>query len=216
MHALNCMSAVDNNTNVLEILKEYTELLRVNISDVAKDRWPTQDPVFGTQADADDFTDEQLKASIIGNWIHESLTDAAQKQLCAELDFFEYVYSDGNSYFDGASCFNAIAELVDPDNGQLIDQVRTPLRELDVKDFDYSVIKILAEFKNLQTRVGELGGTYDIDDQYLDFWAYLKTVKKKGKKKNLLVMSDVNVNVIASVNVPEVIVYVSKLICGYV
>jgi hypothetical protein len=50
---------------------------------------------------------------------------------------------------------------------------------LDVRNFGYSVIKMLAEFKNLQTRLGELGGTYSEDEQFLDFWECLKTMKEK-------------------------------------
>jgi hypothetical protein len=38
---------------------------------------------------------------------------------------------------------------------------------------------MLAEFKNLKTRISELGGTYDADDQFLDFWECLKTMKEK-------------------------------------
>jgi hypothetical protein len=179
MHALNCMSATDDNGNACEILKEYTQLTRDNIEQAAEIRWPNLDPVFAHQEEADDYTDEQLKASTIGNWIHESLTEFAKKQLRAEQEFFECLDADGNPYFDGPSYFYAIAELVDPDNGQLIETVRTQLRELDVKDFGYSVIQMLAEFKNLQTRIGELGGTYDVDDQFLDFWACLRTMKEK-------------------------------------
>jgi hypothetical protein len=33
---------------------------------------------------------------------------------------------------------------------------------------------MLAEFKNLKRRIGELGGTYDTDDQFLDFWDAVK------------------------------------------
>jgi hypothetical protein len=120
-----------------------------------------------------------LKASTLGNWIHESLTEFAKRQLRAEQEFIEYSNSDGNPYYDGPSYFYAIAELVDPDNGQLIETVRTQLRDLNVKDFGFSIIQMLAEFKNLQTRIGELGGTYNVDDQFLDFWACLCTMQEK-------------------------------------
>jgi hypothetical protein len=179
IHALNCMSAEGDDTNVYEILKEYTQLTRENIQTAAVERWPLTDPTFLNQDEADNFTDEQLKASTLGNWIHESLTEFAKRQLRAEQEFIEYSDADGNPYYDGPSYFYAIAELVDPDNGQLIETVRTQLRDLNVKDFGFSVIQMLAEFKNLQTRIGELGGTYDVDDQFLDFWACLRTMQEK-------------------------------------
>ena len=97
----------------------------------------------------------------------------------AENDIIEVVDADGNQYYDGASYFYALADLVDPDNGQMIENVRKQIRVLDVKDFGFSIIKMLAEFKNLMTRIGELGGTYDDDDKFLDFWECLRTMKEK-------------------------------------
>ena len=142
MHALECMSVRDDGGNVCEVLKEYTKLTRDNVEAEAVNRWPNMDPPFNTQREADMFTDEQLKASTIGNWIHESLTDDAVKQLKADQAFFEVMDSDGNPYYDGASYFYAIAELVDPDNGHLIETVRKQLRTLNVRDFGFSVIKM--------------------------------------------------------------------------
>ena len=61
----------------------------------------------------------------------------------------------------------------------MIEKVREQIRVSDVKDFGFSIIKMLAEFKNLMTRIGELGGTYDDDDKFLDFWECLRTMKEK-------------------------------------
>ena len=179
MHALTCMAADDDMATACEVLKEYTRISRESITLARDERWPDTDPIFALQEDADDYTDEQLKVSTIGSYIHSSLTEDAQKQLKAESDFFEVKDADGNQYFDGASYFYTVADLVDPDNGQMIEKVREQLRSLDVKNFGYSVIKMLAEFNNLMTRIRELGGTYDDDDQFLDFWECLKSMKEK-------------------------------------
>ena len=48
IHALNCMSARDDNGNTYEILKEYTRLTRENIKTAALERWPYADPIFNT------------------------------------------------------------------------------------------------------------------------------------------------------------------------
>ena len=38
---------------------------------------------------------------------------------------------------------------------------------------------MLSEFKNLRSRVSELGGSYSEDDQFLDLWNCVKTMKEK-------------------------------------
>ena len=58
-----------------------------DIKDAVVEHWPDTGPVFATQGDANMFTDKQIKASTIGNYICESLTEAAQKQLKADQDF---------------------------------------------------------------------------------------------------------------------------------
>ena len=38
---------------------------------------------------------------------------------------------------------------------------------------------MLSEFKNLSTRIIELGGDYSTDDQFLDLWEATATMKEK-------------------------------------
>lgn len=179
MHANDIMQANDDKGNLKDILREYTLLNGENIGDAAAIRWPTTDPTFTTQRELDIHTDKQIKASVIGNYIHEALTDDAKNQLRADQNLFEVEDIDGSPYFDGPSYYWKIAELVDPDNGHLIENVRKQLRSLNVKDYGFSIIKMLADFKNLKRRISELGGTYDADDQFLDFWDAVKTMKEK-------------------------------------
>jgi hypothetical protein len=61
----------------------------------------------------------------------------------------------------------------------MIENVRKQLRTLDAKDFGFSIIKLLAEFKLLIQKIDELGGRYDEEDQFLDFWDCLKTMREK-------------------------------------
>ena len=74
-----------------------------------------------------------------------------------------------NPYFDGAYYFYAVVELIDPDNGKLIDNTHNKLCEFNAKSFGYIFIQILVDFKNLKTRIKILGGMYDVDDHFLDF-----------------------------------------------
>ena len=180
MHAMEVFSVVDLTANRWRYVPtEYTRVTGEDIENMRDVFWPQQLPNFQTQAEADQYTDNQLKASCIGSYIHESLTEAAQKQLKAQEDMFTVTDTEGNEYYDGPSYFFMLADVVDPDNAHMIENVQKRLRELNVKDYGYSVIKMLAEFKLLMQRIGELGGTYDEDDQFLDFWECLKTMKEK-------------------------------------
>ena len=180
MHAVEIFTVVDIAENEYRYLpKEYTRISNEDVENVRELRWPEFDPTFTTQDEADAFTDRQIKASCIGNYINESLTEAARKQLKAQEDFFLVKDVDGNEYFDGPAYFHVLSDVVDPDNAHMIENVRKRLRQLSAKDCGYSVIKMLAEFKLLKQRIDELGGTYDEDDQFLDFWDSLKTMKEK-------------------------------------
>lgn len=179
IHSKLPFQATDDTTKVCDVLTEYSRLTEANIITARDQRWPDIDPVFQTQAAADVFTDDQLKTSTVGNYINGSLTDNAKNQLRADQSFYEVKDSTGNIYFDGPSFFWKLADLVDPDNGHLIENVRKQLRTLSIKDFGYSIITMLAEFKNLKRKIAELGGTYDDDAQYLDFWDAIRTMKEK-------------------------------------
>ena len=182
MHAVPTFTIDDSTGTQCNLLTEYTKLVPDDLSYAKELRWPGKGQLPNTlitQEDYDKHTDEQIKSSTIGSYINESLTEEAKKQLRADIDFFQGEDNEGNVYFDGPSYFFKIADYVDPDNGHLIENVRMELRNLHVKDFGFSVIKMMAEFKRLRQRVNELGGTYDTDDQYLDFWASLKTMQEK-------------------------------------
>ena len=182
MHSESTFTIDDSGGNQCHVLKEYTKLVDSDVEYNRVLRWPGKGNIpntLTTQEDYDKFTDEQIKASTVGSYINESLTDEAKKQLRADTAIFEVEDDSGCKHFDGPTYFWKIAEFVDPDNGHLVENAREQLHVLNVKDFGYSVIKMLAEFKNLRTRVSELGGDYSDDDQYLDFWRCLKTMQEK-------------------------------------
>ena len=97
---------------------------------------------------------------MIGAYIHDSLNDESKRQLNAQSDLFKVKDLEGCVYFDGASYFHCISQLVDPDNGHLVSKVKKELRHMNAKDYGYNVKKMFAEFKNLTTRVTDLGGEY--------------------------------------------------------
>ena len=143
-------------------------------------RWPSMQPSsIVDQSKANKFTDSQIKVSVVGAYIHESLTEDAKEQLNADSDYFKVMDLEGNKYFDGPSYFHCIAILVDPDNGHLVAKTKMELRKLNAKEFNYDIKKMLVDFKNLKTRVSDLGGEYSRDEQFLDLWAAVNTMKEK-------------------------------------
>ena len=162
------------------VLKEYTSIPLARM-DVNRDaRWPDTTPTTVTnQEEANRFTDSQIKASVIGSYIHESLTEEAKMQLQADSDLFKVTDLNGEHYYDGPSYFHCIARLVDPDNGHLVAKTKTEIRNLNVKDYGFDIKKMLAEFKNMKNRIYDLGGQYSTDDQFLDLWNSVKTLKEK-------------------------------------
>ena len=162
------------------ILKEYSRVTEAQVHAQRDLRWPAVDPPLNDQVAFDKFTDCQIKASVMGSYIHDSLTEAAKQQLSADREKFIVTSNpDHEQFFDGPSYFHHIATLVDPDNGHLIEQPKSELRVLDVKNYNYDVQKMLADYKNLRRRVMDLGGTYSEDDQFLDLWQCVRTMKEK-------------------------------------
>ena len=67
---------------------------------------------------------------------------------------------------------------VKPDNGHLINDVKTKLTQLNIKNFNFSIINMLTEFANLVDEIGNLGGTLFTEEQAFYFWQRTKTMKE--------------------------------------
>ncbi len=178
MHAKDTFVGLDDDGNARDVLKEYTLLTAENMEDQRDITW-TDPSYFVNQTAMDVFTDNQIKSSCVGAFLYDSLTESAKRQVNAKKSLFYVTDDNGNEYFDGPALFFVIAEIVDPDNHHMVQNVRKQLSSLTVKDFNYSVITMLSEFKVLMDRVHELGGQYPEDDQFLDFWKCVSTHKEK-------------------------------------
>ena len=166
------------------VLTEYTKLTQANVLANRNERWPVTDPVFSNQNEYDKFVDSQIKASTIGAYIHDSLTESAKRQLKSDEDFIMVKDADRNQFYDGPTYFWKLAEIVDTNNDSMIETERNKLKSLNVKDHGYIVIKMMTEFNNIRTRVEDLGGTYSSDEQYLDFWNAMKTIPNPIASQN--------------------------------
>ena len=100
-------------------------------------------------------------------------------QPIADADLFKVIDLKGDNYYDGQSYFHCIARLGDPDNGDFVVKEKIEIRNLNVKDFGYDVKKMLAEFKNMKNQISNLSGQYSSDNQFLDLWNSVKTLKEE-------------------------------------
>ena len=178
MHAIKEFS-VAVVTDTKNLIQEYSTITNEDMVAARDQRWPDNPAVHSTQSEQDKFTDALIKTLVVGNYIHQSLTDDAREQIEADSDFFTVTDEDGAEHFDQPSYFYAIARLVDPDNGHLVAGVKKQLRTLNVKDYNYDVKRMLADFKNLSSRVTDLGGSQSKDDKLLNLWAACGTMKEK-------------------------------------
>ena len=180
VHAIAECTVDINPTKKGYVLKEYSSITNTKMKNRRDEIWPTTIPATVVDQDtAKKFTDAQIKSSVLGAYIHESLDEDSKQQLKAQSNLFKVKDLNDNVYYDGASYFHCIAQLVDPDNGHLVSKVKKQLRHLNVKDLGFDVKKMLAEFKNLITRISDFSGEYSIDDQFLDLWEATSTMKEK-------------------------------------
>ena len=86
---------------------------------------------------------------------------------------------DGKVCYDGPTILFYLTTRVKPDNGHLINDAKTKLTQLNVKNFNFGIINMLTEFVNLVDEIGNLGGTISTEEQAFYFWQSVKTMKEQ-------------------------------------
>ena len=125
------------------IPKEYTCNTCDDVETMRDLRCHDDIPTSQSQDHANEYTYNQVKASWVGNYIQEILTETAHIQLKAHESFFQVDDANGNEFFDGPAYFHILADVVDPDNAHMIEKVRNQLSALNIKDYGYHIIKKL-------------------------------------------------------------------------
>ena len=164
------------------LLRAYSQIPEADIRAAAIRRWPAADPAFATQYDMDVYCDTQLKANLLGIYLMNALTDTAKRELRSFKDEYEF-RCNGEVFIDGPYFFWFLSKRVDPDNGQLVSETKDQIRALHIKNFGYSAISLMAEFKILATQIGDLGGEYHDDEMFHDFWRSLLTMHEAEFKR---------------------------------
>ena len=95
------------------VIKEHSTIRRSEMQSARNSGWLSSMPTYSNQSDMDKFTDSQIKASVIGNYIHESLTEDSREQLEADSAMFKVKDDSNVDHYDGASYFHCIARLVE-------------------------------------------------------------------------------------------------------
>ena len=162
-----------------DLLTEYATIDSNNVVTNRDERWNADPTAATSQDDCDKITDRQIKAKVLGMYIHNSLSEGARQTLNAEIGYFQVKDYTGQKHYDGPAYFSKVASHVDPNNEQLIEKVKNELSSLDVKDFNQSIAKMSAQFTILSRRVVEYGGTYSDDEKFRDMWKALATMKEK-------------------------------------
>ena len=96
-------------TDTKNLVKEYSTITNNDMIAARDQRWPVNPAIHATQSEQDKFTDALIKTSVVGNYIHQSLTDDAREQIEADSEFFTVTDEDSAEHFDGPSYFYAIA-----------------------------------------------------------------------------------------------------------
>ena len=141
-------NGIEENYEVMNVITQYPNIKEREVEEFRDIRWPSTDPYFHNQSDADKFTDNQIKASVFGSYLHSMLTEAAQCKLQADKAFYTVTVSSGGEYIDGPSFYLKVARIVDPNNMHLIETMRSKIKKMDVKDYGYSAKAMLTEFKD--------------------------------------------------------------------
>ena len=112
---------------------------------------------------------------MLGEYIHNSLSTSARSKFVNDRPLIKKEFSN-ETFFDGIYYFWLIANHINPDNGHIVDALKTKIRELHIKDFGWSIISLLTEFSRLKDEISQLEGAYDNSDALFDFWHAVGTM----------------------------------------
>jgi hypothetical protein len=165
----------DDNGIARDVLTEFSLLNENNVSSFKHEIW-TDNGTTNTERFKEQ--DRRIKADLLATFLLESLTFSARKTIDQSKSDWTVDY-DGDIFCHGPTILWLIATEVKPDNGHLVDLIKTKLRTLTVKDYGFSIKLMLTEFASLTEEIGQLGGSYLENEQQLDFWRAIKTMEEK-------------------------------------
>ena len=119
--------------------------------------------------------DNIIKSDMLGEYIHNSLSTSARSKFVNDRPLIKKEF-ENEIFFDGIYYFWLIANHINPDNGHIVDALKTKIRELHIKDFGWSIISLLTEFSRLKDEISQLEGAYDNSDALFDFWHAVGTM----------------------------------------
>ena len=167
----------DSSNKKIDLITQHTLLTAANVTAAADDIWKDFDSALSDD-DKCVIHNQRIKRNMLGEYILSSLTDSAIRKLQNSKNEWKRL-RDGKVCYDGPTLLYYLMARVKPDNGHLIDDAKTKLTKLNVKNFNFSIINMLTEFVNLIDEIGNLGGTISNEEQAYYFWLCVKTMKEQ-------------------------------------
>ena len=138
-------------------MNQYTLLPAADVISAANAIWRDFDAILDDDAKCI-IHKQRIKRNMLGEYILSSLTDSAIRKLQNSNDEWKRL-RDGKVCYDGPTIIFYLMMRIKHDNGHLIDDTKTKLTQLNVKNFNFRIINMLTEFINLINKIGNLGGT---------------------------------------------------------
>ena len=171
------LDVADSTGKKIDLINQHTLLTAANVKTAADDIWKDFDSAHGDDEKCV-IHNQRIKRNMLGEYILSSLTDSAIRTLQNSKDEWKRLRG-GKVCYDGPTILYYLMTRVKPDNGHLIDDAKTKLTRLNVKNHNFSVINMLTEFVNLVDEIGNLGGTISTEEQAFHFWQCVKTMKEQ-------------------------------------
>ena len=122
-----CMNSIltfDDNGKKLNIVTMFTRITETMVEAAVTTRWVTPLPATATNTEKNILQDQRIKANLLGTFLLQSLSDSAKRQLHNTKSIWKKQFN-GIIVNDGPALFWCIMRIVQPDNGHLVDKLKT-------------------------------------------------------------------------------------------
>ena len=165
-------------TSNLNLLKSYSQFTRSRVKEYGDSFWDSTAITAGmTNVQQNEVNDKRILSNMLGEFLLSSITLSAQNKVKIEMQDYQKSLNGAN-YFDGGLIYWIIANLTQPNNDRLAEGIFEELKNLNVRNYKFSVKDMLSRFKELCEELDGHGVAYDSNTKQLDFWRCAETMKE--------------------------------------
>ena len=139
---------------------------------------------FVNQAECDQYNDARLKSHILGEWLLDSVTDAAKMKLLSTQKEWMIKPSGDigmmsiGSRYHGPLIYWHMVKIIKPNNDMMIEKAKKELKLLNCKRFNDDVSAMLIQFElKLDEIIVTLGGTMTEEEKVTTMWDAVLTCR---------------------------------------